>query len=456
MSKKHFIIPVLVSFIVYASLAALYDGVLTTDEAAYIVDAESILHGNTPDLLYIHRIVHILAVAMMEYITGYNLFAIRLYVIAASVGSVALMYLLLRERFNEGDSMLGALLFSSGPAMVYISPTIITDGIGLFYALLGLYLYVLYTRKGCYPYLLLSAITLSVGFLVREMIVAMMAAIGLHLLLSKRLKEVVLFSIIAVSVPIVYIPILSYLGMPNPWIHFIKLGRGAYNLNYRKYFFMFAQMLIGLQLIAVWGLYAISQKLRKLGRDVVNRPVEFTLLSYFGFSVILIQTFPLTNIRYFMVLLPALCYLVIESRLPSAIDRHKTTLIVLVSIAGYVGGISVGYFFILAERTTIEAVDWFDVNIPKGAHTLTNSKSIYYHLSKRGYHISIEKGEEPQYIIEVYTSVKAGWFYEKLSTEDTTLIKEFTYDRPAIIKRLTYGEGQTTNIYEVKHINKTN
>lgn len=431
---------ILVPFIVYCILGLYYGEKVSNDDAEYLVLSEGLLRGELPQVKT-HRIVHFSALALMEWLFDYNIPLIRLYLILVSTGSVYLMYCILKTRYDSEDSVWGALLLSSGPALVYVSPTMLIGPVGLFYSLLGLYLYL--SSKDDFFILSASGLVLGLGFLARETVLAMFAAIVFAMLARRDFKRAMVFSFSFALLPALY-GMLIPSELLRKWIFFLfDTAAVTPGKDYMRVFFRVIHFLLGLQLLGIIGAYATAKGFLKSYRNKLG-DLDIILLVYFIISLVLIVTWPLTNIRYFMALLPTFAYYTV-GYLPKMLDRYRKHLMAIIILTGYIGGYAVGYFFLGLEQPTEDAVYWISSNIGRSSIIYTNSDAMSYHLRHRDFTVVDDIGQA-DFIVEIYVPVKAGFESRVPGTEDMTSVRTFEYVRPALIQRMTYGGGQTVRI----------
>lgn len=137
---------------------------------------------------------------------GINLFTIRLPVVLAGIGSVILIYLIVRRLFSQMTALLSALLLSINPYHIWISRIGLQDGVVIFLLLLILWLWL--KAEEDKKYLLWCGTAIGIGLLTKYTILIILPILILHAFIFRKVffrsKEFWLgiLLIIAVSSPV--------------------------------------------------------------------------------------------------------------------------------------------------------------------------------------------------------------------------------------------------------------
>lgn len=440
MNRQEFLV-LFVSFIAYTGLGVYYGDKLSIDDAEYLKISENLIAGELPQVK-IQRIVHFYTIAIMQWLFNHNVMLIRFYLILVSTGSVYFMYHILRTKYSADDSFWGALLFASGPALVYVSPTMLMGPVGLFYSLFGLYLYL--SAKDDMFILMASAVVFAVGFLTRETVIAMFLAVVASIAMKKEVKRFLVFSFSFATLPALFAVWLP-MDLMLKWIFFIVDTTSVTpGIDYMPVFFRIVHFVIGLQILGFIGAYTTLTGILKCFKQKQITELERILLTYMLVSLVLIVTWPLTNIRYYMALLPVFGYYTI-GYFPRQLLGYKKQILALVIIAGFAGGYAVGYFFLGLEKPTEDAVSWINTNINKHSRIYTNYDALEYNLMHKGFTIT-DTFADANFIVEIYVPVTAGFESQITQAHGMILVKEFKYVRPPLVQKITYGSGQTVRI----------
>jgi len=436
-------------FILYGLVGAFYGKTLSDDGASYLLDGEQILAKKIPDRRG-HRILFQAQLAFVESLFGFSIYAARLLVVLYSVGSVLVFYLILRLSFDETRSLYGALVFASAPALVYVSPAVLSGPAGLFWGILGLYLYMLFLEEERFLFLLSSAFAFSIGFLVRETVVGFFVAVLVHLLYARRFKRAAHFSAVFCVLPLIYAVLLLWMGEPLPWLFFLGENVSSYSDNLYRIPYMLKDYLLGLGVLGVIGVCCLALvKKNYLEDDIVARSHTVLFSINLITSSALIILWPISNIRFFLILLPPIAYFTMKGLAVWSLRDWWKKVAAFTIVSGVIMGFVVGYFFIEGLRATSKATEWVAWSIPREQSIYTNSGPISVNLREKGYAVS-ENPESAGHLILIKTQTKVDSTKEVSDIDGFTLIQSISYMRPEHVQRIAYGLGHTINIYSRK------
>jgi len=218
--KNNLIIFFLFFFILFLFIEAkIYDKFLFIDEIIILNDSMNLFFLKKTELFYPHRILSIILLKILMDVFK-DIYIVRIFGIFFSTASVFVFYKILRLKFNETESFLGSVLFSSFPLFLGMGPTVLTDIAGLFWSILGFYFYLNYKKNNFLKNFFLSSIVFSVGMLFKEMVAMAVAAISLNLLINRQFKKIIVFNLLFISIPLIYFLIFFILTKKMVWIDF--------------------------------------------------------------------------------------------------------------------------------------------------------------------------------------------------------------------------------------------
>ncbi len=390
--KDYPILLFLISLSLFLLMGVLYGDFLFTDEVNYLDGAERLLEGKYLDFpehitgeapsIY-HRILHQIVITFFLFFHP-NLFYLRIYPIIISSLTVVSFYHLLCYKFDKLKSLLGALLFSSIPLYIGLTPLMLADTIGLFFIIFGLQMYVKSFKS--LKFLIISAFIFSLGFLFRETIITMVFAVFVHLMMKRKFKSASTFLAGVSILPLIFFLIFVVLNKPLPWI---TVGEVCIEVHGYDWIGTNRQLIYFLATTGIVGLFGLMGIIKKF--YIKNfKPLDIIFLIYSFFCIVLILITPTAQPRYFAPLFFPLTYFTISYGIPKRLTKNFPLLILIIILFNYIlAFFSIG-IFLEPHLIEIDAVEWAMKNISKEAPIFTNHTSINYLLKYNGYNISRE------------------------------------------------------------------
>jgi len=164
-----------------------FDPLLIWDENAYLGNARDHIDQSNYTEDFRYPLLEFLVGGLWQ-ITGENIFLARLMMIMFYMATIYLFYEISKTYFKKNTLLTALFAFSS--LMVYWGFRIYTDVLVVFFILLSFYLL---NKKGKY-WVFISGIAASLAFLTKFTSVLFIAAVGIHLLLKKEIRNAFLFS----------------------------------------------------------------------------------------------------------------------------------------------------------------------------------------------------------------------------------------------------------------------
>jgi len=441
-------------FIVYLTIAISYGKTILVDGVQYLIGARDISSGLSL-ATYPTRPLHQLSLAVVGLLSKHNLFAFRFFVTICSLAAVYLFYLVLKIRFSDKNSLLGALLFSSTLVFISLSGTVMSGNVAIMLSILALFLYF---RRGSF-YHLQSGFVLGLAFLLRETSLILFSALFLHLLYKREFRKLFSYAIVF-SIPILLYSLFSFVqGEPNPWIGFYLYNVDEYQFEWSsnliamvKFFFL------SLTSVGVFGLLGLFEKLRK---SSLSDDFDFVFLAYSLFSIVTFFAWPALRIRFFLALAPSMSYFILESRRLRSLGPRFLALIVLVN---FVVGVPLSLVYLYPHGVTVDAVDWIMANIRPDERIFSADFRIYYILGQEGFNVSNDYRELYQrnvygsensfdysgidYVVDI--NLRNSFDSTLLPSLNKTLVKSFK--RPFLFGSIAHKKPKqfyTVNLYSV-------
>lgn len=152
-----------------------------------------------------HLIITMLYFGLIKVIFPNSLFVVKFINVLLSVGSIYLIYLTVKEVFNEKYGLYAGLIASIYPAFIMYTSVTCSENIAMPFYILSIYIFIRATKGSLNNnYLLLCGLALSIGNLFRMVGTVILVAYIMYLLIYKT-KERVVKSVIKI--------IISY-GLP--------------------------------------------------------------------------------------------------------------------------------------------------------------------------------------------------------------------------------------------------
>lgn len=313
------------AFFVFALIYAVFisfdlsTATMQWDEVVHLNDGASLLHGEYDRLSYFYPPLFDTVTMGFFKVLGVSLFSGRLVSVVFSLLSLWVVFELTCRMYDGKTALTASILLGLFPGYFWLSRVAMIEIMLVFFFTLSMLFFFSWLRKAQSKMLVLSGLTLGLGFLTKyQMLIAVVVMIASILLLTRehlklRVSKYILLIIIAIVVvtPWIVISYSKYASeMLDSWTYALQIGNPAKSIYSERYplpLFYFIEMTWPYSEVHPISLLIYFMSLLGLALYALRRKKEDKfLLTWFAVVFVFFTLIPNKHWRYVLPLFPVL------------------------------------------------------------------------------------------------------------------------------------------------------